>query len=155
MAGKLFEVVLMKSALRYSYFHFAQKSGPYKRKNQLDAERNQKKSRLTHADNLLMVPIGEVVVKCVPSRTRAHLLGARCDMINICPSSFRRLAICPADERSVVERVGRLAFVDVSGEVKLGHHENEFELCRIKMIFRWKEEHPFPEMYTPLTADIV
>lgn len=76
-------------------------------------------------------------------------------MVDICPSSFWSLAVCPADTWSVVEREGCLAFGDVSSEVKLGHHKSKFEPFVVEMVLGRKQEHPLPKMDAPLAAYIV
>lgn len=99
---------------------------------------------LTHANNFFVVPIPEMVVNCISLRPWAHLLGTGRDVVDISPPALRHLAVSPTHSWGVVERVGRLASVHVSGKVEFGDNKGEFESLMIEVIVGWEKEHPFP-----------
>ena len=68
------------------------------------SEQEQRMYRMrTHFDYLLPVPIAEVVVQSIASRSWSHFLCTLGSRVDICPTSLRCLAVCPPNALRKVE----------------------------------------------------
>ena len=109
----------------------------------------------THFDYLLPVPIAEVVIQSIASRSWSHFLGTLGSRIDVCPTSLRRLAVSPPNALCKVKRKPQVTCLDVSRKVELGN-EIANVLDAVRQSFLGREDlHPFAKLLMPLTRNIV
>lgn len=109
----------------------------------------------THFDYLLLVPIAEVVVQSIASRSWSHFLGTLGSQVDICPTTLRCLAISPPNALCKVERKPQVTCLDVSWKVELGNKIANM-LDAVRQSFLGREDlHTFAKLLMPLTRNII
>ena len=79
---------------------------------------------LTKADNILMIPISEVIINHFSMRSWTHLLHLDSDGIYVGPTMFRGLSICLANTWCEIEGKCSLASCNVGRQVEFGNKED-------------------------------
>jgi len=99
-----------------------------------------------------------MIIQCIPPWTRPHFASASSNSIDMRPATFHSFSICSSDILIEVEgKIGLTAF-NVGGKMEM-----EFGDKKVKggFIFVVRVHplrvlpHPFPQIYSPLTGDIV
>ena len=107
----------------------------------------------THAQNLLPIPPAPAIIEGHTTSTRAHLSSGQSSEVDVCPALLDRFAMSPANTLGVVERILRLTWWAVAGEMEFGNDVSEQEPLPVEtgVVF----VHSLEEMDRPFADDII
>jgi hypothetical protein len=109
----------------------------------------------THVAHFLPIDVTKVIIHHIFVKARTHFHGAHSSPVENGPTLFRGLTFHLANTFGEVEEECLLTFHDVSRQMEFG--DQKFERFALVVEMQWWGIHKqsLPQIYSPLTGDIV